>query len=132
MRKILTTLLIICLTATVSAQSLLPQQDGARERYDIEIDFGKACLSGVCLLLNEGGDNVKGSIVNEFGVNYIDFSYSLPKDKVRLHSVAGPADKWYIRLALKRYLRRLLRAMKQGEKAWGDGRVRMTVKPDGK
>ena len=106
----------------LTAQTSLPMADGERMRYNTEIDFGRAYVSGVCLLLNDGGNTVKGSIVNEFGVSFMDFSYSLKKHKVRLHSVAGPLDKWYVRLALRRDLRGLMQAMQRGDSTYEAGK----------
>lgn len=122
MRKILLFLFLMLTLLPVKAQTSLPQEDGDRMRYNIEIDFGRAYVSGICLLLNDGGDMVKGSIVNEFGVSFMDFSYSLKKNKVRLHSVAGPLDRWYVRLALRRDLRGLMQAMLKGDSTYTAGK----------
>ena len=122
MRKFLLSLFLMLTLLPVKAQTSLPMADGERMRYNTEIDFGRAYVSGVCLLLNDGGDTVKGSIVNEFGVSFMDFSYSLKKHKVRLHSVAGPLDKWYVRLALRRDLRGLMQAMQRGDSTYEAGK----------
>ena len=67
---------------SASAQeNLFPRADGDRARYDVQIDFEKAYLSGVCLMLQEGGI-IKASVVNEFGASALDFSYDLEKKKV--------------------------------------------------
>lgn len=122
MRKILLFLFLSLVFLPVVAQTSLPQKDGERMRYNIEIDFGRAYVSGICLLLNDGGDMVKGSIVNEFGVSFMDFSYSQKKRRVRLHSVAGPLDRWYVRLALRRDLRGLMQAMQKGDSTYTAGK----------
>lgn len=122
MRHFFLSLFFSLLSLPLTAQTSLPVADGQRMRYNTEIDFGRAYVSGVCLLLNDGGDMVKGSIVNEFGVSFMDFSYSLKKHKVRLHNVAGPLDKWYVRLALRRDLRGLMLAMQRGDSTYEAGK----------
>ena len=94
MKHILLTLLLFT-TLTAVAQSL-PSAEGERQRYGIQIDFGKASVSGVCMMLMEDG-MIKGSIVNEFGVSFLDFTYSPAADRVQLVSVIAMLDKWYIR-----------------------------------
>ena len=121
-KLIFLSIILSLLFLPLTAQTSLPMADGERMRYNTEIDFGRAYVSGVCLLLNDGGDTVKGSIVNEFGVSFMDFSYSLKKHKVRLHSVAGPLDKWYVRLALRRDLRGLMQAMQRGDSTYEAGK----------
>ena len=75
--------LAIAATATLSAQSLLPDTTGCRARYAVSIDFGKSYLSGICAMLRTD-DALVASVVNEFGVSLLDFTYSHKNNKVKL------------------------------------------------
>ena len=47
--------------ATLSAQSLLPEQEGQRARFSAYIEIRDAYLSGGCMLLNDG-NLLKGAV----------------------------------------------------------------------
>ena len=105
---------------SASAQeNLFPRADGDRARYDVQIDFEKAYLSGVCLMLQEGGI-IKASVVNEFGVSALDFSYDLEKKKVKIHHVIANMNKWYIKRILRRDLRKVMSLLADGQNAYED------------
>lgn len=70
------------------------------QRFSFQIETSKAFMSGV-LLANEDEENIYGSMVNEFGISAIDFSYSKRKQKVKLINVIGFLNKWYIKYVLK-------------------------------
>ena len=80
------TLIFLLNIATLSAQSLLPEQEGQRARFSAYIEIRDAYLSGGCMLLNDG-NLLKGAVFNDFGISYFDFSYHFLKDKVKLHDV---------------------------------------------
>ena len=109
---ILTALFTLLSPVTLPAQHL-PVEEGERSRCGIEIDMGRAHLTGQCLMLMEEGV-VKVSMVNEFGVSYVDFTYSPTKKKVRLLSVNARLDRWYIRLTLSKDLRSLMENLSRG------------------
>lgn len=71
------------------------------QRYSFRIETEKAFVSGL-FLANEGDENIVGSMVNEFGVSAIDFTYSKKKQKVKLLNVVSFLNKWYIKRVLKR------------------------------
>ena len=104
MRPLFLTILL-CAALSASAQTL-PSHEGERQRYSIQIDLGKAYLSGVCVMLMQA-DTIKASIVNEFGVSVIDLAYTPSNGKVRLLNVIAKLDKWYIRRILRKDIRRL-------------------------
>lgn len=70
------------------------------QRYSFQIETEKAFVSGL-LLTNEDDENIVGSMINEFGVSAIDFTYSKKKQKVKLLSVISFLNKWYIKMVLK-------------------------------
>lgn len=111
----------------MSAQSMLPQAAGTKARFQAVIELPQGYLSGVCVLLNDGED-LKGSFFNEFGISYMDFSYSVGKDKVKLHSVQPMMDKWYIRRVLRHDLRLLLLRMGEGVGEYRNEKRKMTYR----
>lgn len=121
---ILTLVMILTVSLAGHAQSLLPGE-GDRVRYDIQIDFKKAYVSGLCTMVGNEGE-VKASIVNEFGVSAIDFIYRPARDKVKIVSLFGPLDKWYIRLLLRKNLKALMHQLQQGNTSYTDQRHHVT------
>lgn len=69
------------------------------QRYTFQIETPKAFLSGV-LMTKAQDDSIIGSMVNEFGVSAIDFSFSIKKDKLKLINVVSFLNKWYIKKTL--------------------------------
>ncbi len=69
-------------------------------RYAFQIDTPNGFVSGI-MLVSENDENITGSMINEFGVSAIDFSYSREKQKVKLLSVVNFLNKWYIKRVLK-------------------------------
>lgn len=102
---------------TALAQSLLPGRVGYKARYTAYIEFPKAYVSGICILLDDG-EELKGSVFNEFGISCMDFVYQKQKDKVKLLSVQKMLNKWYIRKVLRKDLRCLLHALAEGHTAY--------------
>lgn len=119
-------LALLFLPLSQAGAQRLPEAEGERERCGIQIEFGRAYVSGVCVMLREEG-LVKASVVNEFGVSFMDFSYSEADDRVRLLSVAGKLDKWYIRRMLRKDLLQLMHAMRRGETTYRGKRAVYSV-----
>lgn len=107
------------------AQSTFPETEGRRIRYAASIEMPKAYLSGICVLLREG-DVVRGSLVNEFGVTALDFTYHPESQKVKLHHVIKIMDKWYIRRVLRKDLAQLMLRLQQGETTYRNERHNIT------
>lgn len=70
------------------------------QRYSFQIETPKAFISGV-MILKMTEDGLVGSMINEFGVSAMDFSYSRDKRKLKLINVVSFLDKWYIKRTLK-------------------------------
>lgn len=81
------------------AQDTLPA-----DRYTFSLETDKAHVSGVFLAREDDG-GINGSMINEFGVSAVDFTYSKEKQKIRLLNVVSFLDKWYIRKVLSEDLR---------------------------
>ena len=106
--------LLLALPISVQAQTTFPSADGERAKYAAYIEMPKAYVSGICVLLQEDG-LIKGSLFNEFGITALDFTYNPQRDKIKLHSVMKMMDKWYIRKVLKKDLRQVMKALKEGQ-----------------
>ena len=125
--------LLICLlfnsllqnSAVAQDKNLLPLHEGACIRYDAYIEMPHAYISGICILLNDE-QIIKGSLINEFGITAIDFIYYPKKEKVKLCSVFGAMDKWYIHRVLRKDLVQLLQCLKQGETQYINKRRNIT------
>ncbi len=100
-----------------SAQALYPAQRGDRVKYDAMIEMKSSYLSGICILANEG-DEIKGSIFNEFGISAIDLTYNPEKDKIKLDNVVSFLNKCYIKRVLRKDLVELLHALQNGESSY--------------
>ena len=114
-RVVLLVLMPVLLPLVAAGQGLLPSANGQERLYNVRIEMEKGGMTGVCMMLCDS-TGLHGNVINEFGVGLLSFTYEPERDKVRLHSVFGKMDKWYIRRTLRRDLRRLLHAM-------GDGRA---------
>ena len=117
-------LLLTAMCSSAYAQSLLPQTVGEKARFSALIEMPKGYMSGICVLLHDN-DVIKGSMFNEFGITFMDFTYSLQKDKVKLLTVQKMMDKWYIRKILRRDLRQLFHAMQEGRDEYRDEKYQM-------
>jgi hypothetical protein len=112
------------LLTPADAQSLLPQSAGEKARFTAVIEMPKGYMSGICVLLCDG-DLIKGSMFNDFGITFMDFTFNQRKDKVKLLSVQKMMDKWYIRKILRRDLRLLFHAMREGKGEYRDEKYKM-------
>ncbi len=102
--------LLLCLTAHAAS---FPTADGERVRYDAVIEMGRGYVSGVCILVADGNE-VKGCLVNEFGISALDFVYSPQTKKVKLGHVVKMLDKWYIRRTLRSDLAKVMQNLSEG------------------
>lgn len=119
---------------SAQAQKTFPTEDGERTRYAATIEMPKGYISGVCIMLRESDDCVKGCFFNEFGISAIDFTYIPSKEKVKLHSVIAMLNKWYIRRVLRKDLRELIHCLQKGTTTYRDEKYkidyRFTLLPD--
>lgn len=111
--RYLLVLLLLSVSSELFSQVQFPHKDGERARYDVKIDIKKAYISGVCMMVMDEGI-VKASIVNEFGLSAVDFTYNPTKDKVKILNVMSKMDKWYIRRVLRKDFRYIMHQLSQG------------------
>ena len=121
----ISTLLVLLMSSSMSAQSLLPQEEGQRVRFDAMIEMPKAYISGMCVLMFDEG-LIKGSIFNEFGITAIDFTYQPVKGKVKLVSVLPMLNKWYIKRTLKKDIKQLMKSLELGDTTYVNNRRHIT------
>jgi hypothetical protein len=107
------------------AQDSFPTQEGERARYSVQIEFGKAYISGVGILAYVDGE-VRGAVFNEFGVSALSFSYNLQKDKVKILSIIGKLNKWYIRRVIKKDMREMMGILREGGSTYTNQKYHIT------
>lgn len=122
LRACLLSVSLLCVS-TLWAQSY--PANGQRQRYNAMIEMPRGYLSGICIMVNDGG-TLRGSIFNEFGISALDFIYDEARDRVKLENVMGMMDKWYIRRVLRRDLRALLHNLKDGRGDYTDEKYKIT------
>lgn len=113
--------LSLLLTSRLCAQRVFPFSEGERVRYTAVVQMPDACLSGICVLLNDSGV-VRGCLFNEFGITLLDFSYRPERQKVKLHHVLRMIDRWYVRRVLRKDLALLMRALQGGANCYTNER----------
>lgn len=119
-------LLLLCFVPLLAmGQSLLPTTHGQERLYNVRMDMKRGSMTGLCMVVCDS-TGVHASVVNEFGVGLMSFSYDAEKDKVRLHSVFSKMNKWYIRCTLRRDLRKLIHGMKTGKASYRNSRRNIT------
>lgn len=83
---------------------------GQSDCYAFEISTPKAAVTGI-MIVKDSDNVILGSMINEFGVSAIDFRYDRRRDKLKLLSVVGFLDKWYIKMTMKTDLRLCLHVL---------------------
>lgn len=99
--------LLFCALQLSAQTRIYPSEDGGRTDHSVTISYRGSAISGVCIL-KRTGDNVAGSIVNEFGVKMLDFTYDIRHEKVQCRNIFGMMDRPYIRKTLKADLQFIL------------------------
>ena len=73
------------------------------DRYYFELTTSKANLSGV-MILRIDEKEIKGSLINEFGLSALSFIFDKEKNKIKLKDIVKFLNKWYIKTVLKKDL----------------------------
>lgn len=68
-------------------------------RYSFQLETPKACVSGFLITADIGND-INGSLVNEFGISAADFTFYKQKNKLKLLNTVSFLNKWYIKRVL--------------------------------
>ena len=122
MRRFLTliSLLLCCLTACLA-------QDESRQ-YNLLMQIRGQEMTSICMMELADGQNIVGTVMNEFGVKAFDFTFNGKKAKIC--NVVGPLNKWYIRKILKADFSFILSNIRQGSDVTKKKR-KLTFLPDG-
>lgn len=121
---------IICLISVfvfhnnAKSENITFPTDSCNVSYKMYIEFGKGYLSGICILGKEN-NIIKSSIINEFGVSIMDFTYDMKKDKVKLMYVMNTLNKWYIKRVLKKDLKEVVHLMQNGENEYRNNKRKL-------
>lgn len=118
---------MLMIARPVMAQTWFPDKEGDKVRYNAVIEMKKGYMSGVCILVNDGG-LVKGSLFNEFGISAMDFTYRPDRRKVKLLSVVKMLDKWYVKRVLRKDLAQLMELLRKGAGEYKDERFKINYK----
>lgn len=111
--KIYMSIFLLIAPMLTMAQSTYPVNDGDKVHYNLQIEIRESCLSGICIMVNNEG-TIASSIINEFGISLIDFTYSEKKNRIKLHNIIKPLNRWYIKRFIKRSLKKMINVMKSG------------------
>jgi len=129
MQRFLLSISILCITLLAApaarAQNTFPATEGEKVRYSVQIDFGKAYLSGIGIMAYVDGE-VLGSVFNEFGVSALSFSYNPQKDKVKILSIIGKLNKWYIRGVVKKDMKKVIAVLREGGTTYTNQKYHIT------
>ena len=95
-----------------------PDSIDQRIRYEIIIEMPKAYISGLMIMHKPSEGLVNASVINEFGISLMDFSYDEKKNKVKIHSITDKMNKWYIKRTLSNDFKNILKAIRGGSKEY--------------
>ena len=102
-----------------------PSKEGEKCRYSVQIDFSKAYISGVGIIAYTD-NQIAGYVFNEFGVSALSFSYNPQKEKVKILSVAGKLNRWYIKSVIKKDLKKLIKVLQEGGTSYKNQKYNIT------
>lgn len=122
--KICMSIFLLIVPILTMAQSTYPVNDGDKVHYNLQIEIRESCLSGICIMVNNEG-TIASSIINEFGISLIDFTYSEKKNKIKIHSIIKPLNRWYIKRFIKRSLKKMINVIKSGGTEYIDNKNRI-------
>lgn len=74
------------------------------ERYAFQIERTNSVVLGI-LITSEDNDEIRGSMINEFGVSALNLIYKKKNEKIKILNVISFLNKWYIKRVLKNDLK---------------------------
>ena len=102
-------------------------QDDSRE-YNLLMQIRGQELTSICIMDFTDGQDIVGTVVNEFGVKAFDFTFD--GSKAKICNVVGPLNKWYIKKILRADFSFILSNIRQGSDVSKKKR-KLTFSPDG-
>lgn len=92
---------LFCAISICTAQESISEDNYLlTRRYAYELSMDKGHITGIMITKDEG-NNIVGTLVNEFGVSALSFVYDKKKNKMKLQDVMSMLNKWYIKRTLK-------------------------------
>ena len=85
----------------------LEVSDSCASKYSVNISVHGMTITGLCIV-RDYGDEVIGSVVNEFVIKAFDFVFNKDKGKTKLQNVIKMMNKWYIKKVISADLSTLL------------------------
>lgn len=125
LRYVSALLLASTLFFSAKAQSLLPKSEGQLVRLNASINFKRGGMTGICAFRLDG-DELKGSLFNEFGISALDFTCQRKKEKLRIVSAISMLNKWYIKRVLRQDLMHVVDALGRGDTSYVNVRRHIT------
>lgn len=84
----------------MSGAEAIPLEADSLTRTEVRIARGETAIGGLCLM-KRTSEEIRGSVINQFGIRAFDFVYHCSSRKVTLKNLVAFLDKWYIRRTLK-------------------------------
>ena len=85
-------------------------QGSERAEYAMRIEVRKIDITGILVLRLTPEGEIRGAMMNEFGVSALNLLITPDRKKVRLLNVSSLLNKWYIKRAIRADMRYLFRA----------------------
>lgn len=86
-----------------------------KRSYAVQIDISDGYISGLCFMRSKGDITIT-SIVNEFGVKVLTYSYDAKRRKVQIFEILKQIDYSPMRCVLRRNMRKITPALLQQPK----------------
>ena len=101
-------LLFVCLFLYVSfAASAQGAVNTGTSKYSVQIDLKQAYIGGLCIIKGDESA-LTASVVNEFGVSMLTFSYDVNKGKVKIINCIKQLRNPFIKRILKKDFKEVL------------------------
>ena len=116
-------LFVCCLSANAQNSYPLLLSGEERAQWYFTLERGNMTITGICMA-RQTENGLVGSVVNEFGIHFFDFTCQ--NNRVKVRNVFPVMNKWYIRRVLRSDLRLLA-----ADTALKPGRRHLTIsQPD--
>ena len=97
---LLINILLFTLVPLSAQQGEGMQSDSLCKEYNLRIFVRGQQITGICVMEQREEGSLVGTVINEMGVKVFDFTFENGKSQIL--NVIGPADRWFIRRALRK------------------------------
>ena len=81
-----------------------------RAEYAMRLEVKKIDITGILVLKQTAEGEIRGAMMNEFGVSALNLTVTPDRRKVKLLNVSPLLNKWYIKRAIRADMKYLFRA----------------------